>query len=437
MSKIKLLLAALFAVMVIAACGGGDADPAPAEPAEPSGEPAEAPEASGDPVELTMWLFGTTGYDELAKQYTAENPHITFNIQEGDMQDMSNNLFTALSAGSGAPDIAMVEVGQIDRFKDAADRFHNLYDLGAADVQGNFVDWAWSVGGTADGSIQIGLPTDIGPTAMFYRSDLFEAAGLPTDPAEVAAQINTWEAYAEAGAKLAENGVLLADGPELIFNALRDQAPVSYFNEQDELIINDEPYIREAYDYTAELIADGTIGNIELWTPEWGAGMGDGTYATLLAPAWMQGVIKGNAPDASGSWNVAVMPEGAGNWGGSYLAIPAESDHAPEAYAFISWVTSVEGQTLSFLDKGLFPSAPAVYDDAEFLAYTDEYFGGAPTAQIFGEAAEQVQYVYKGRHYQIAQEEIQEALSRVTQGEDPDAEWDAAVDRIENRLARQ
>ena len=37
---------------------------------------------------------------------------------------------------------------------------------------------------------------------MFYRRDIFEKAGLPTDPAEVAKLLSTWESYIETGKKV-------------------------------------------------------------------------------------------------------------------------------------------------------------------------------------------------------------------------------------------
>ncbi|PAE14366.1 hypothetical protein CHH91_19975, partial [Virgibacillus sp. 7505] len=63
--------------------------------------------------------------------------------------------------------------------------------------------------------------------------------------------------------------------------------------------------------------------------------MDTGDYATLLGPAWMIAVIQGNAPNAAGNWSIADMPEGAGNWGGSFVTIPTETDHPEEAYDFV------------------------------------------------------------------------------------------------------
>ncbi|WP_148302581.1 ABC transporter substrate-binding protein [Caldalkalibacillus mannanilyticus] len=141
------------------------------------------------PVELIVWTFGTTGYEELAKEYSQLNPHVTFKefTTGTDYGDHHNSLFTAMSAGGGAPDIAMVEVGQYGRFFSAQDHFYNLADFGAVELESRYLEWKWKQATNADGSFIFGLPTDIGPTVMYYRTDVFEQAGLPTDPKEVSA----------------------------------------------------------------------------------------------------------------------------------------------------------------------------------------------------------------------------------------------------------
>ncbi|MBU9713900.1 ABC transporter substrate-binding protein [Evansella tamaricis] len=443
MKKWLLLLVAIFVAFAMVACSGddegasgdSDGDSGSSDTSGDSGETAGGSDA--EPVELTFWTFGSTGYGKLIEEYKDVAPHVTINYNEGEMNDVHNNLFTSLSAGSGAPDIAMIEVSEVAKFLEASSQFHNLNDYGAQDHADNFLDWKWLQAQSVDGSFQLGFPTDIGPTTMFYRTDVIEEAGLPTDRESLSAEINTWDAFYEAAKTINEaTGKPIADSPTLVFNAIRDQQPEQYFNENDELIIEDT--VKDAYDFTTKMIQEGLVGKNSLWTPEWGSAMNDGTYAFLPgAPAWMHGVVKDNAPDAEGKWDIMAIPEGAGNWGGSFLTIPAESDHPQEAYDFIAWLTAPEQQVKSFLDMGLFPSAPAVFEDEEFLALEDEYFSGAPRAQIFAEAAESVVPVYMGVNYGTVNTEIETAIMNVAEGADPQEEWDAAVQRIEQQLGRQ
>ena len=83
------------------------------------------------------------------------------------------------------------------------------------------------------------------------------------------------------------------------------------------------PQVRKAFDTSLAGIAAGLSANTTQFTPEWIAGLADGDFAVLACPAWMMNVIQAQAPDTAGTWGIATIPEGGGNWGGGQLAIPA------------------------------------------------------------------------------------------------------------------
>lgn len=341
MNKVKHLALSLVAIMLVgslAACGGNNAEnnntsnknagnnaASTSEPTKDEGtEPAEK-------IELSFWTLGNVNYEDLAKEYTKEHPNITIKVQNtGDQTAHHNNLTTALSAGSGAPDIFQLEIGFMERFINAQDKFYNLNDLGAKDIQANYLDWKWKQASSVDGSFQLGLPTDIGPTVVYYRTDLAEEAGLPSDSEGFGAAIDTWDKFAAvAKAFKDKTGKPFVDLTDLTFNALRDQsADEIYFSKADGSFIGDtNPQVKKAYDFTVKGIQEGWISNVMLWSPEWGQGMNDGSFAVVMGPAWMAGNVKSNAPDSSGKWKIAQLPEGAGNWGGSFLTLPKEGKH--------------------------------------------------------------------------------------------------------------
>lgn len=402
-------------------------------------------EASGsgdgnEEVTLDFWSFGATNYEELAKAYEAENPNVTIKVKASETAEHHDSLFTSLSAGSGAPDIAMLEVDQFDRFKEAQGSFENLYDLGAEDVQDEYLEWKWNSGENQEGDFLFGLPTDIGPKALYYRADVFEEAGLPTDPAEVEALINSPEAFKAAGEKvLAETGKPFVDSIEMAFRAYLDASEQTYLNPEGELLIAEgDNDVKKAYDYAVELNEAGVVGEFEMWSPEWANAVNDGEFAVELGAGWLKGWMEGNAPDAVGKWRVATLPtEFAANWGGSYLAVPNETENAQAAYDFAEWLVSAENQLESFQSKGLFPSAPAVYEMDEFKANEDEFFGGQVTSSVFAEAAQDIDTaVYKGVKYFPVNNEILNALKNVQNGADPEKEWDAAVKRAQDLVDR-
>ncbi|MGA9288285.1 MAG: ABC transporter substrate-binding protein [Anaerobacillus sp.] len=400
--------------------------------------------ASGDgkdgEVTLNFWAFGATNYEELAKEYEKDHPDVHIKFRSAETAEHHDALFTALSAGSGAPDIAALEVDQLDRFKEAQDRFENLYDLGAKDVQDQYLDWKWEAGENQEGDFLFGLPTDIGPKALYYRVDLFEEAGLPTDPDKVSALINSPEAFKEAGMKVKkETGKPFIDSIEMAYRAYLDASQKTYLNPDGELLLGEDGNdVKKAYDYAVELNKAGIVGKLEMWSPEWANGVNKGEFAAELGAGWLKGWMEENAPEAVGKWRVATLPtEFAANWGGSYISIPSETDHPQEAYDFVEWLVSPENQLKSFQSKGLFPSATSVYEMDEFKSNEDEFFGGQVSSTVFAEAAQDIDgAVYKGVKYFPVHQEVLNALRNVQEGADPEKEWKAAIKRAEDLLDR-
>ncbi|MFD1174697.1 ABC transporter substrate-binding protein [Paenibacillus puldeungensis] len=438
------LLVAVLMLSSLAACGGGNnkansgGSNAPAT--NESKGSTNTGKDSNEKIELTFWSLGTTNYEDLAKEYTKEHPNITFKFQNtSDQTAHHNNLTTALSAGSGAPDIFMLEIGFMERFISAQDKFYNLYDLGAKDIESNYLDWKWKQASSKDGSFQLGLPTDVGPTVVYYRTDLAEKAGLPTDPDQFSAAIDSWDKFATVAKQFKEKtGKPFADLTDLVYNALRDQSPDQiYFNKADGAFIGDtNPQVKKAFDYTVKGIQEGWIGNWTLWSPEWQKAINDGDFGVMLGPAWIAGTIK-NGKDSAGKWKIAQMPEGAGNWGGSFLTLPKEGKHSKEAYEFISWLVNKDNQLKSFKESGLFPSIPAVYKEPAFSDQKDDFFGGQITAQAFAKSAERVKPVYYGPLHDQTDTIIKNALKNVLEKKsDPKKEWDDAMKQIKTLVDR-
>ncbi|KGP72844.1 ABC transporter substrate-binding protein [Pontibacillus yanchengensis] len=403
------------------------------------GSASDEGDGGNEKIELDFWVFGATNYESLAEQYQEENPNVTINVRKSELGDHHNSLFTAISSGTGAPDLTMIEVDQLDRFREAKSRFMNLYELGAGDIQDKYLDWKWQMAEDGSGDFLFGLPTDIGPKAMYYHTKVFENAGLPTEPKEVSDMISNPEEFKDAASKVLEaTGKPMVDSMEMAFRANMDALKQSYFNRDGELLIeNEDNKVKDAYDFAVELKEKGYVGSYEMWTPEWATALNKGEFAVEMAPAWLKGYMTENAPEAKGDWRVTQLPDQfKGNWGGSYLTIPKETKHGEEVYKFAKWLVKPENQMKSFAESGLFPSAPSVYEMEEFKQNSDEYFGGQNTAEVFAEAAQDIPAVYKGPKYVTVNNEVLTALQNVAQGADPEEEWDAAVKRIKDVLKR-
>lgn len=413
--------------LLLAACQGGGPPTA--------GAPGTSPQGA-EPVTLNMWLFGEFGYGPLIERYHREHPNVTVKTKVADYGAHHDALTAGLASGSGAPDIAAIEVGFIAAFKARPENFYNLLDFGAGDLQGDYLPWKWQQALTGDGSALIGLPTDVGPMAMCYRTDLFEQAGLPTDREEVGALWPTWSDFIEVGRRFTQaTGVGFIDAGSQLYNAIVNQGTEKYYRRDDTLVYASNPQVKKAWDLTMEAIQAGISAQIAPFTAEWNAGMQRGSFGVLTCPAWMMGYIQGQAPDTAGKWDIAPMPEGSGNWGGSFLALPRQGQHPQEAYQFISWLLAPEQQLYVFEHTGNFPSTPELYSDPAIQDFSNPFFNDAPVGRIFAESAMKVTPIYEGSQEGQIRSIVESAIGRVEQGQQsPGEAWASLLEELEREV---
>jgi cellobiose transport system substrate-binding protein len=316
--------------------------------------------------------------------------------------------------------------------KENATAFVNLLDHGAAEYEDDYLGWKWAQSLSADGSVQIGLGTDIGGLAMCYRTDLFEEAGLPTDRDEVSALIgDSWDDFIALGEQYVEaTDRPFVDNATNLMNPILGQEPVGYFNTNEELVM--EPGPRRAWDTAVDVVEAGLSANIAPWSPEWNQGFTDGSFAVLACPAWMLGHMKNEAPDTAGNWDVADIPGAGGNWGGSFLTIPAQGDNIDAAYEFIQWYIAPEQQLEIFREVGNFPSQFALWEDPAIAEATEPFLNDAPTGQIFTATAQDLQPQYQGRKAGVVRQQVENVLNELQNGAfDRESGWTEVVARAQ------
>ena len=236
----------------------------------------------------------------------------------------------------------------------------------------------------------LGLGTDIGPMGICYRTDLLQQAGLPTDPAQLSAQMPDWDGFLALGEKFqaaAPAGTAWHDSAGGLYNAIISTQQQIYYDASGKLVYASNPAVRQAFDTAAKAGQAGLTAKLEQFVdPGWDQGFASGRFATIACPSWMIGYIKGKAGDAgAGKWNVTSLPGGAGgNWGGSYLGIPASSQHKEEAAKLITWLTAPEQQAKVFAQVGQLP-VDHRRRSTEVAGATDPYFNGAPIGKIFSD----------------------------------------------------
>src|SRR5215218_4842476 len=350
---------------------------------------------------LTITTFGEFGYDELIAEWNEENPDVV--AIEGDF----------MPAVVAAPD--------------------RWVDLSSDDVDGRWLEFKSAAATAPDGEL-LGYATDAGPEAICYRADLFEEAGLPTDRAEVAALMTTWEDYFALGEEfVSKSDAKWYDASGSVAQAMLNQVEFP-FEQADNSVDVENDELQAVYETITGYSASLATGAAQ-WSDDWTADFQDNAFATIPCPGWMRSVVRDNTGDPAPkgvAWDVAdVFPGGGGNWGGSYLSVPKSSSHQEQAQEFAAWITAPEQQIRIFEQYGNFPSQVAALEDPALLASADPYFSEAPVGEIFSSRASAITVQpYHGPLYSDILGKFQESVTRVDQGGDPEGSWETFVDEV-------
>ncbi|MEU2389500.1 extracellular solute-binding protein [Streptomyces sp. NPDC007369] len=410
---------------LLAACGGSSGG---------------ASDSADGRITITVDLFGSFGYEEAGLYAEYEKLHPGVTVKQTDTEDEADywkSLQTRLAGGGGLADVQAVEVGRIASVaQQQGNRFEDLRTYGAGSLKGGFAEATWAAATGKNGEV-LGLGTDVGPEAMCYRTDLFARAGLPTDREELAQRWSTWEGYLELGRqyrdKTPDRSAWL-DSVGSLYSVMIGQQKERYHDASGRLVWDTNPALKAAWEASVTAAQSGLSARLDQWSPQWNQAFAAGSFATLPCPAWMLGYIKGQAGDAGkGKWDIAKLPGGAGNWGGSYLAVPRAAKHKKEAYELIAWLTAPEQQAKVFRKQGNFPSATGAI--AQISDTTDPYFSNAPIGRIFGEAAKAAPVQVLGVHDQNIAQQITNALGEVERkGTAPDQAWANAGKGVANTI---
>lgn len=391
----------------------------------------DAGSAGGD-VTLTVNTFNDFGYgDELAKAYEAEHPGVKVVFTKAaTSNDSRANYFQKLGK-KGLADIEAIEVDWMPEVMKYADMLAPV----PAELSDRWLEWKTKAATDADGNI-VGYGTDIGPEGVCYRADLFKEAGLPTDRAEVAKLLEGgWDTYFSVGAQYTEKtGKAFFDSAGGTYQGMINQVENAYEENDGTVIATKNAEVKGLYDQVLAASKDQSA-HLGQWSDDWNAGLANGAFATMLCPGWMLGVISGNAKDVT-TWDIAdVFPGGGGNWGGSYLTIPANGPHVEQAQELADWLTSPETQLKAFDAAGTFPSQLEAMDGQALKDAKNEFFNDAPVGEILTNRANAVTVSpFKGESYFQINDAMQQALTRVEDGTQ-DAEtsykqWVSEVDAL-------
>ncbi|MFW2513393.1 ABC transporter substrate-binding protein [Demequina sp. SO4-13] len=359
----------------------------------------------------------------------------------GQGNDEYSKFSTAIEAGSGAPDVIMLEAEVLSSFT-IRDALVDLTEYGVNDIEDDYTEGAWS--DVKSGEAVYAVPVDGGPMGMLYRKDIFDEYGLEVP--------ETWEEFSEAAQALSDAGApgVLADFPTngRAFNqALFAQAgstPFVYDSENPQTIgidVNDEGS-KEVLAYWADLVERGLVATDDAFAADYNTKLVDGTYAVYIAAAWGPGYLAGlSDADEGAEWRAAPVPQWDPanpvqiNWGGSTFAVTSQADD-PEAAALVAKEIfgTEEAWEIGIQEAALFPLWRPMLESEYFAELEYPFFDGQQiNKDVFLEAAAGYEGFTFSPFQNYAYDQLTEELFAVVEGE---KNSDQALDDLQATLVQ-
>jgi multiple sugar transport system substrate-binding protein len=392
-----LMIIVLAFAMILSACGSNNENAANKEnKSTNTTEPAVVtPEETPEPPKelagtLEIWTFDDGGTKVLADAFMALNPNVKINITNPGWNELPQNLQTTIAAGSGAPDVAYIEGGMFGRFVNAEgleDLLQPQYDAGR--YKSNFPEGNWNRWLSLDGTKLIGMPWDMPPQVTFYRPDLIEAAGYPSDPAALGEFLQNPDNVFELAQALQAQGVFAFE-----FN----NTPIDLLTSNAGFFDRDLNYLRNTDTFAQHLDMVKKVKQLGLgmeqsavWSDEGKALTSTGKIAMLFYGPWYSGQLEGLGDDQLGKWKVTTLPFGlyAGQ-GGSTMVIPSQGKNKELAWAFVEWsLASMEGNE-AWIGNGGNPGFMPAWDSPKFLETRYKLLGDQPANVMYVELMKKI-----------------------------------------------
>lgn len=362
--------------------------------------------------ELTVWVAWPL--DSWIDMFNSVYPNVKVNIVNVD--PIEEKLKTALAAGNGAPDIAFLDGGLMGNYN-TIEGFEDLlqppYDAGKYEKY--FPPSVWQRFMSLDGKRLISISTDTAPAVTFYRTDIMEENGFPTDPQEFGQYISDTENFIGLAKTLQAQDKYVVQWDTEPLNIYT--FGIGFFNRKMEWQRNTDQFVT-GLDLAKRFKQEKLASNIDFWSDEGSQAVASGRLAMVFLGNWGAEEIRNKAPDTSGKWHSTNLPFGAfGGWGGASLGITNQSKNKEMAWEFIRLIllNSVYANKEN-IQYGGTPAYLPAYELLDEFEQPSEFLGGQMTGKMYQEfitkIPESISTPLDTKAQEIWDKGIQEALEK-------------------------
>ena len=325
-------------------------------------------------VTFASWVGESPQFKKFAEEFNKEYPNITIEFQNVPAERATDKLTTQV-AGGNPPDVAFMDSSAVESFatRNALVNLDGYIEGSDVIVLDDYIE-GFKSAAVVDDSLYA-LPFDGETTGLFYRTDMFEEAGIEEPPA-------TWEEFEAAAAALTDEAnkkygfIVFAPEAYYYWYPWLWQAGGDLLSDDQTEIAFDDEEGQEAAEFYVGLreYSPKDYLNSNSWDGR--VAFASGKVGMYMAGSWFGGEMQASFPEINGKWDVAPLPEGpagcATTLAGDMLGIFSQSENQDAAWLWIEFLSREENMkewTFGTKTSTLLPPRESLLDDPELGKY--------------------------------------------------------------------
>lgn len=349
----------------------------------------------------------------LVTKYWGDN----YDVELTESNTYQTKLDQVLASGEDAPDMFVCDADYASKYMNS-DNTIAINDIGIAYSELTEM-YNYTLQFAADDNDVIkGLAWQACPCGVFYNRTLAQTYLGVSEPEDVQAFFETWDAFLETAQSVNEQSagaVKAISGTDEIWRAILNTRTSGWIVNGEVVV---DPVMMDYFDLAKTLYDEDLTFQAGQWSDAWTANMSNSTVLSYWGPMWLLNFCMG-FPDnpTTGDWGLVKAP-GDFFWGGTWMMASKYCDMKATCAEIMRAVALTEANLRDMTTTGEFVNSVAIMTDlASDPTYSVEYLGGQNPAAVLLAAAQGIDNSTVGENDQAINDEFNNVVNSYLAGD--------------------
>lgn len=327
---------------------------------------------------ITIWSY-YGGWESVIEEFNKYYPDIEVEAKSYGYEQYVPVYLEALVSGDG-PDIMVIDSTDWSNFNTLSS-FEVLSQepYTANDYKEDFDKEMWEVGKMFGEEDLIGLPFATAPIVTYYRADILEEYGFPSEPEALGKFMESPSNWMNMARTLGLDGKYICQWASNAVWIANSEGP--YFDENLNFI-KLTPKFKETIKLSHEIHKDRLALYADIWMERGKAALEQGELVMLYLGSWGANELQALLPEQEGLWRVTRLPFNIYGWNNStIMSMPKNSKNKDAAWKFIEFYNFQYKQE----GVGSIPGYLPFREDKKNLEHENPFLGGQKDQKVYHE----------------------------------------------------